>query len=311
MSGTYLITGGAGNLACQLTFDLARRADRIVLMDVADRPATAIAPDCEYVRGDVTSAVDLGAVIEKHRPLTILHFASLLSGSCEADRDRAWRVNMDGAYLLFELCLKHGVRQVLFPSSVATYGGTLPNPLPEDFPQWPMSLYGVTKIAVERLGCYYQQRHGLDFRALRLPFVLSAYAPAGATSAYASRAFVEAVRNDRFTFKVRPQTRSSLMYVKDVLGGMIALLAAPAERLTRRVYNVHAISPSAQDLADAIRRRVPGAQLDFEPDPQLVELIEGWPYQIEDASARRDWGWNPTYELGAMADDFVRELREG
>lgn len=309
MSHTYLITGGAGNLACQLTFALAGDATRIVLFDRAERPVAPVAPGCSYVQGDLTRAAEVQALLREHRPDTVLHLASLLSGASEADRRLAWQVNADGCFTLFEAALATGVRTVLFPSSMASYGSPLPDPLPEDYPQWPTGLYGVTKVACERLGVYYHTRHGLDFRSVRLPMVLSRHAPPGAASAYASRAFVEAVASRRFVFRVRPSTRVAAAYVQDVLDGMVALLRAPAERLTRRVYNIFGLAPNAQEIADAIAARLPGVDLRFEPDPAIAALVESWPAGIVDDSARRDWGWQPRYGLARLADEFLKELR--
>jgi threonine 3-dehydrogenase len=305
---TLLITGGAGNLACQLTFALAQDAGRIVLFDVQDKPVAPVAPNCAYVRGDLTRPDDIGDAIQRHRPATILHMGSLLSASCEADRARAWRVNMDGGFNLFEAALAGGVRTIFFPSSLAVFGGQLPDPLPEDHPQWPTGLYGVTKTSIERLGVYYHAHHGLDFRCLRLPVVISRHAPAGAASAYGSRAFVETVQTGRFSFRVRPTTRVSTIYVKDAIRAILMLLRAPAGRLTRRVYNLHAIAPSAAEIADAIRARVNGAEFRFEPDPAVVALIESWPAVIDDQSSRRDWDWKPAYDLDKLADEFIAEL---
>ena len=309
MTDAYLITGGAGNLACQLTFHLAEPEIRVLLFDVAERPVAEVAEGCEYLRGDIAWASDLSTVIDDFKPTAILHFASLLSGQSEEDRALAWEVNMNGAFRLFESAIKSGVKKVFFPSSLASYGGELPSPLPEDFPQWPTGFYGMTKAAVERLGVYYHSKHGLDFRCIRLAAVVSAFAPAGAASAYASRAFAETVRAGRFTFKMRPETRMPIIYVKDVLGALVDFLGSPSEHLTRRIYNVFAMSPSAMDIAEAIVARVPGAQIEFDPDLDLVRLIESWPSEIADASARRDWGWQPRYDLQTMADDFIENVR--
>ncbi len=309
MSSTYLITGGVGNLACQLTYLLAERGHRVVLFDVAAKPVSSVVEGCSYVQGDLAAPGMIDRVIAERQPGVVIHFASLLSGNSEANRELAWTVNADGAFALFEAALKSGVKQVFFPSSVAAYGGPLPETVPDDYPQWPTGLYGVTKMAIERLGAYYHVKHGLDFRSIRVPVVISRFAPTGAASAYASRAFVEAAADGRFVFKVRPQTRPAVIYVKDVLRAILALLDAPGERLTRRVYNIQAISPQAGQIAEVIRERMPEAQLAFEPDPEVTALIESWPIRFDDAAARRDWGWQPKYDLTTLADDFLKELR--
>jgi threonine 3-dehydrogenase len=309
MSETYLITGGAGNLACRTTFAIAQSNREIVLADIAENPVVATACGCQYIRCDLADYSKLRHLFEQFRPAVILHFASLLSGKSEQDRRTAWRINMDATFELFEMALTYGARQILFPSSVASYGGPLPNPLPEDFPQWPLGLYGVTKQSVERLGVYYHTRHGLDFRALRVPIVLSPHAAHGAASAYASRAIIEAFNSGQFQFEVTRATTPALIYIDDVIQAILALLNAPEARLTRRVYNIYAFSPTAEELAGAIGKRLPSARFDFQPDSSLAQLIESWPIGIVDESARHDWGWNPKFNLETAVNAFLAELQ--
>jgi threonine 3-dehydrogenase len=305
---TILITGGAGNLARQLSDEFASAGHNVVLADLP--PAAPDVPH-EYHVVDISDQERIELVLDKVRPDRIVHFASLLSGQSEEDRARAWQVNMDGAFKLFEAALATGVSSIFFPSSVAAYGAPLPEVVPPDQPQWPTGLYGVTKACVERLGVYYHHRFGLDFRCLRLPVVVSRFAPPGAASAYASRCFVEAATTNHYTFRVRPETRPSLIYVKDVLRAVQQLITAPAGQLTRRVYNLQALSPTAGELCHAISKRIPGARLQFAPDAEVVQLIESWPVRFDDTVARNDWGWSPHFDLDMLADDFLGELIDG
>lgn len=306
---TCLITGGAGNLACQLSQALQDRYDRLVLLDIAEPARQASPPNAVFERGDITNEVQLGELLRRHRPRAVVHLASLLSGSCERDRTLGWRVNASGTFALLEAAYQQGVSTLLFASSVAAFGGELPDPLPEEAPQWPDGLYGVTKMACERLGVYYHRRHGLDFRCLRLPITISRFAPAGAASAFASHAFVESARTGRYCFRVRPETRLSLIYSQDVIGAMAALLAAEGQNLTRRVYNLHAMTVTARDIALAIGRRLPAADLQFDPDPTVADLIASWPGAMDDSRARADWGWKPKYDLEQTAEHLLNELQ--
>ncbi|MBM4004305.1 MAG: NAD-dependent epimerase/dehydratase family protein [Planctomycetes bacterium] len=317
MPTTYLITGGAGNLACRLTHALAGRSARIVLFDAAERPVAPVAAGCEFLRGDLRQPDEVQRLFRQldcdregaAGDLVLVHMASLLSGSSELNRTVAWRINTDATFDLLEASLRYGVRQFFFPSSVAAFGGRLPSLIGDDQPQWPTSLYGVCKATVERLGVYFHERHGLDFRCLRLPVVVSPYAPAGAASAYASRAFIEAVTKGRFVFRVAPETQPSLIYLPDVVQAILSLLDAPADRLSRRVYNIQALSPTARELAAAIVHRLPRAELRFDPDLDTTRLISSWPIAFDDSAARTDWGWRPHFDLESMADDLVRKIQ--
>jgi threonine 3-dehydrogenase len=305
---TCLITGGAGNLATQLSWSLAPSYGRIVLFDVAAAPVGDTSPRAVFERGDLLDPKQLDAVFARHRPAAVIHLASLLSGSCEQNRPRGWAVNMDGTFAVFEAALRHGSPKVLFASSVAAFGGELPPVLADDTPQWPDGLYGVTKMAAERLGVYYQRCHGLDFRCLRLPVTVSRFAPAGAASAIASHAFIEAARTGEFTIRAGPDIPLALIYVRDVLRALVNLLAAPTAGLTRRVYNIEAIPATLSEIATAVSRRLPSAVLRFDPDPAVSALLASWPARIDDGSARRDWGWHPAFDLDRMTEDFLDGL---
>lgn len=302
---TCLITGGAGNVACRLSHALAPRFERIVLWDVAAAPVAEVAAHAVVEVGDVLDEEALRDAFARHRPAAVVHLASLLSSSCEADRRRAWRVNMDGTFALMEAALAAGRPRLLFASSLAAMGGAADEVLTDATPQWPETLYGVTKMAVERLGTYYHARHGLDFRCVRLPVTVSRHAPAGAASALASHAFVEAARTGRFTFAARPDRRLAIVSMHDVVAGLAGLLAAPEAALTRRVYSIGALTVTPAEIAAVIRRRLPDAVIGFDVDEAIDRVLASWPGAIDDSAARRDWGWRPSRDLEAMADELI------
>jgi threonine 3-dehydrogenase len=160
-------------------------------------------------------------------------------------------------------------------------------------------------VACERLGVYYHRRHGLDFRCVRLPIIISPYAPSGAASAFASQAFLEASRCGEFTFQVRPETRLALICFNDAVRAMASLLLARAERLTQRVYNIHGLTATPREIADAVCRRLPAAEMRFEPDPVVADLLASWPGAIDDSRARADWDWKAEFDLERTADAML------
>ena len=61
-------------------------------------------------------------------------------------------------------------------------------------------------------------------------------------------------------------------------------------------------------LADAIRGRIPGFVMEYEIDPLRQAIADSWPDSLDDSAARREWGWNPRYDLDAMVDDMLENL---
>ena len=99
--------------------------------------------------------------------------------------------------------------------------------------------------------------------------------------------------------------------MKDAARALVELAAAPRERIQTAVYLLGGPTPvpSAGELAGLIRARVPGAQIEFRPDPTLQRLVDPLSRSIVDDEARAEWGWQPRYGLEAMLDEFLQELR--
>jgi len=101
-----------------------------------------------------------------------------------------------------------------------------------------------------------------------------------------------------------------LIYVCDVLRAFAGLLAAPEEGLSQRVYNIAGMSTTPREIAAAITCRLPDAVLDFAPDDAVDRVLASWPGEIDDSTARRDWQWQPEWDLERMADDFLAVAAE-
>jgi threonine 3-dehydrogenase len=275
------------------------------MTDLATAPAFPLPENALYETSDITDFAYLEKMIQRHQPQAIVHLASLLSGSSESDRRQTWHVNTRATLEILEQALALPRCRVLFASTLATYGGDLPETVTDEQQQWPTTLYGVTKVAGERLGAYYRAAHGLDFRCVRLPIVLSRQAPPQAVSAMVSRAFIESAGQGRFTFRAGPKMRVVALHVDDAIAGLAALLLAPREAIRQPVYNLAGFSATLGEISEAIRRRSPAVEHRFEPDPAAEDVLGHWPGKLDDAAARRDWGWNPRYDLEATVENFL------
>ena len=109
---------------------------------------------------------------------------------------------------------------------------------------------------------------------------------------------------------VRPDTRIPFMTMPDAIEAMLRLADADEAELTQRVYNVGAFNPSAGEVADVVQTHFPGAEITFEPDEQRQAIVDSWPADVNDAAARRDWGYAPRHDLrSAFAEYLVPQIR--
>ena len=176
-----VITGGAGFLGTRLARKLLERgtlADaagntrllrQLVLLDVV--AATVTDPRVTTIAGDLADPAVIERVVTPDTD-SIFHLAAVVSGQAEAEFDTGMRVNVDATRALLERCRKlDRPPKFVFTSSLAVFGGQLPDPVPDDAPLTPQTSYGAQK-AIGELLVYDMTRKGyIDGRSLRLPTV--------------------------------------------------------------------------------------------------------------------------------------------
>ena len=146
----------------------------------------------------------------------------------------------------------------------------------------------------------------MDFRAIRFPGLISAFTlPSGGTSDYAPEMLHAAAQGRPYACFVREDTRLPFMAMPDAIGALLALMEAPGESLTTLVYNVGAFSPSAGEIADLVRAAFPAGHIAFAPDPRRQAIVDSWPEDVDDARARRDWGFRPAHDLGRAFGEYL------
>ena len=310
-SESVLITGGNGNLGRLVADKLLARGQHVVKFDIPGTEPENTQANETVLSGDIRDTTALKNILDEHRPDTIYHLASLLSGSSEADLSAAWEINATASFNLLNLAHETGVGKFFFASTAASYGPVDTDPMPLDHAQWPENMYGATKVAVERMGVYFKRKHGLDFRCLRFPLVVSPFAPQGAVSAFPSHAFKAAFNGQSFRFPVAESTGISTLFLEDVIDSIVNYTATEAAQLSRHVYNLHAYYLSAGMVAVEAAKRFPGFDYSFEPIDAVEHLISSWPNVVDDAAARRDWGWQPAFDFDQSATRICELLHAG
>jgi len=321
-----IVTGATGEMGHLLIPSLARRGYQVVALDLVEPPPEIREQCVETISASVLDAQVIGSLFERHRPTHVFHLAAVLSSKAERDPDLAHRVNVEGTYRLFRACeelREPGAAPVLFffPSSIAVYG--LPDPATKRVAgavketEWtvPVAMYGCNKLYCELLGSYLAdtdpQRHGLDFRAIRFPGLISADTlPTGGTTDYAPEMIHAAAQSKPYSCFVGEHARLPFMTMPDAIDAIVLLAQADPSRLSTRIYNIRGFSASAGQIREATREHFPGARIDFEPIEDKQAIVDTWPEDVDDGRARTDWGLDPQHGLReALGDYLVPALR--
>lgn len=310
MKTRILVTGALGQIGSELVLALRERygEDAVVASDIRMPPRGTDGP-FEFV--DTTNLRQLTEVVRRNQVGTIYHLAALLSATAESKPQVAWDINMGGLYRVLEVARENRCA-VFHPSSIGAFGpGTPKDGTPQDTVQRPTTMYGVTKVAGELLCDYYYHRFNVDTRGLRFPGLISYGAPpGGGTTDYAVEIFYEAIRHGHYTCFLEADTRLDMMYMPDALAGAIQVMEAdPARLVHRNAFNVTAMNFTPEELAAAIRVHIPEFQIDYEIDPVRQKIADSWPNSLDDGAAREEWDWSPKYDLAAMVEDMLRNLR--
>src|SRR3954470_15386983 len=293
-----LVTGAAGYIGSALVRALGE--DNVIATDQSSMPfANAIVGNIAYprfARSLITPQIGV-----------VFHLASLVSGGAEQNFELGTKVNLDATRDLLEACRLAGhCPKFIFASSIAVYGGRLPEPVTDDTPPLPRLSYGAQKLVCETLIDDYSRRGFIDGRALRLPAVLVRPGTANtAVSGWSSAIIREPLAGRDYVCPVQPQTRLACISGGGVVDAFMRMAEVPAETLgARRTVLLSGISVSAQEMWDAVKGRALG-KVRFEPDPRLQLVMDAAPKATYSKRAA---------ELGLPAsesiDEIVREYEE-
>ncbi|MCE2456934.1 MAG: NAD-dependent epimerase/dehydratase family protein [Dehalococcoidia bacterium] len=308
-----LVTGAAGQIGSELVPALREKygGDSVVAAGHRTPLPDDVRDGGPSITLDVTVQTDVEAAIRDLGIDVVYHLGSILSALAEANRQTAHAVNINGLYNVLETAAGSRVTQVNVPSSIAAFGPDTPAvDTPNETLQRPNTLYGISKVFGELLGNYYFERLGLDVRGLRLPGIISwKTEPTAGTTDYAVAIFYGALREGRYECYLGPDTRLPMMYMPDCIKSTMDLAEADVSKLRHHAdFNVTAISFTPDELAAAIRKRIPDFVIEYNIDPLRQGIADSWPDSLDDTAARDEWGWSPSYDLDTMVDDMIKNL---
>ncbi len=313
MEERVIIIGSNGQIGTELAATLRAKfsAKQVITSDI--RAPQIPDPTGPFETIDVLDRKSLHLLFTKHRPTQVYLLAAMLSATGEKHPRQAWDLNINGLLNVLDLSLEYGVSKVFWPSSIAVFGPHSPK---VNAPQYsvmdPNTVYGISKLAGERICEYYYSRYGLDVRSIRYPGIISwKTAPGGGTTDYAIHIFHEALKHNAYSCFLSADTVLPMLYMDDAIRGTLMLMDAPANALSvRSSYNLTGVSFTPAMLANEIRKRLPGFTISYEDNDPRQAIADTWPTSIEDTVARQDWGWEPRFDLADITDVMIANLKD-
>ena len=307
-----LVIGASGQIGVELTLalrDLYGSAN--VLASDLREENQLLKGSGPYVSLDVMNKEMLHVQVIRQNVTQIYLLAAILSATGEKNPGLAWNLNMQGLLNVLDIAREEKLKKVYWPSSIAVFGPTSPKKnCPQQTIIEPITVYGISKYAGEFWCNYFNKRFGVDVRSLRYPGLISYKSePGGGTTDYAVEIFQDAIEMGRYECFLKEDTYLPMMYMPDAIRATIELMEAPTEKISVRTsYNISAISFSPAEIAACIRQHMPQFEIHYKPDYRQA-IADSWPQSIDDAVARRDWNWQPEYDLEKLTADMLKNLK--
>ncbi len=319
-----VITGGAGFLGRRLAQTLLQRGtlyntkgepetvDTLTLFDVipAEMP-NVVDSRLQVVVGDILDAETLGQVIDTPTA-SVFHFAAVVSAAAEADFDLGMRINVMGTTAVLNACRKlPQAPRVVFTSSVASFGGDLPEVVDDRTPLTPQSSYGAQKAIGDLLINDYTRKGFIDGRVVRLPtIVVRPGKPNKAASSFASGIIREPLTGVESICPVSPDTRVAILSPRRAVDAFLHAHDLPADAWgDHRSLNVPGLSVQVQEMVEATSR-VAGARslgpIRWEPDAEIQRIVGGWPGRFTSARAVQ-LGFQTNADMDEIIRDFIAD----
>ncbi|MEX2650380.1 MAG: D-erythronate dehydrogenase [Alphaproteobacteria bacterium] len=319
-----VITGGAGFLGRRLAARLLDRGTlpdpktgldaaitEVVLFDAIEpEPIVGANGRVRAIVGDIADRASVRQAIGE--AAAVFHLAAVVSAAAEADFDLGLRVNLDGVIAVLEACRACTVPpRFVFTSSIAVYGGALPQAIGDETSATPQSSYGTQKAIGELLVNDYSRKGFVDGRAIRLPtVVVRPGKPNMAASGFASSIIREPLAGTEAVCPVDRSTRVWILSPRGAVASLVHACVVPTEAWgTNRTVMLPGIEVSVGGMIDALQRiagRSVARRIRWQPDAKIARIVESWPHRFGLERAVR-MGFSADTDIDAIIKSHIED----
>jgi nucleoside-diphosphate-sugar epimerase len=318
-----VITGGGGFIGFKLAKALLARgtlagadgaAQKITSVTLVDQAFPADLPKdprLETLTGDISDPKFAARAIAPDTA-SVFHLAAVVSGAAEADFDLGMRVNLGGMRCVLEqarLCARPP--RFVFASSVAAFGGELPQVLDDSTTPAPQTSYGSQKVIGEYAVSDYSRKGFIDGRSLRLPtIVVRPGKPNAAASSFASAVVREPLNGIAYECPLPPETGVWLLSPRRVVEAFIHAHELPAPAWgSNRVVNLPGITVTVAEMIAAMGR-IAGSRVakrvSWKLDARIDAIVKTWPVRFATPRALA-MGFKADPGIDAVIRDYIAD----
>ena len=291
-----IITGALGQLGREFIKFFNKNNTYVLATDIRS-PLEDLS--CDFEIADAMDEKRIDFLIKKHNINVVYHLVAVLSANGERNPFMAWEINMKSFQNIISLSINNGIKKIFWPSSIAVFG-TKSNLsfAAQDSILNPETIYGISKLAGERLINYYNKKFDLDIRSLRYPGIISFNTkPGGGTTDYIIE-MIQALKNGKdYTCFLNKNTELPMLYIDDAVKGTIEYMSVNKQNLNiKDSYNITGFSITPDKLEKKLIELGCSAKVIYKSDFRQ-DIADTWPKKIDDSSAKNDWNWKFKYGL--------------
>ena len=291
-----LITGALGQLGSSLQKVLHQKGDFVIASDIRYSKKKT---ECKFEKLDVLSYNELYKIVKKYEIKVIYHLVAILSAKGEENPFHSWKINMETFQNIIDVSIKCKIKKIFWPSSIAVFGeDSNLNLVPQNAYLNPTTIYGVSKLAGEKLMNYYYHKYKLDIRSLRFPGIISMETkPGGGVTDYIIEMLHASKKGKDYNCFLNKDKRLPMIYMEDAITAIILIMSVERCKLSiSSSYNILGFTATPEELYLAIKSNGYNIGIMYKADYRQ-KIANTWPEDLDDSQARKDWGWNPKFGL--------------
>lgn len=308
-----VITGEQGFLGQRLAKTLLTQnnvqIDDLILIDVVKPIAPNNDPRVRCYEMDLREPTGLDELITKETD-AIFHLAAIVSSHAEQDPDLGYEINFLATRNLLEICRKNNPKvRFIFSSSLAVFGGELPETILDSTAFTPQSTYGTQKAMCELLINDYTRKGFVDGIVTRLPTIcIRPGKPNKAASSFVSSIMREPLHGEEAICPVSQDLRLWLSSPNTVVSNFIHALTLPSlPQRSWHTINLPGFSVTVKQMLSDLSQ-VKGEEIlehiKFEFDESINNIVASWPARIDNTQALA-LGFNVDSNFQSIIQQFI------